>query len=76
MFSQYYVQNIEAKLRIHSGAVENIVTSVTASIATQSVTVPFLGTDGLFELMGEGYIEKWYDGTTDRLHIDFMEMQL
>ncbi|WP_278566862.1 chitobiase/beta-hexosaminidase C-terminal domain-containing protein [Emergencia timonensis] len=71
LFSQYYVQNIEAKLRIHSGAVENIVTSVTASIATQSVTVPFLGTDGLFELMGEGYIEKWYDGTTDRLHIDF-----
>ncbi len=52
LFSQYYVQNIEAKLRIHSGAVENIVTSVTASIATQSVTVPFLGTDGLFELMG------------------------
>lgn len=71
VFSQYYAQNIETKLRLYSGAVENIVTSVTASIATQSVTIPFLGTDGLFELTGEGYIEKWYDGTTDRLHIDF-----
>ena len=71
VFSQYYVQNIEAKLQLYSGAVENIVTSVTASKVTETVTVPFLGTDGLFELMGEGYIEKWYDGTTDRLHIDF-----
>lgn len=71
VFSQYYAQNIETKLRLYSGAVENIVTSVTASIATQSVTIPFLGTDGLFELTEEGYIEKWYDGTTDRLHIDF-----
>lgn len=71
VFSQYYAQNIETKLRLYSGAVENIVTSVTASIVTQSVTIPFLGTDGLFELTGEGYIEKWYDGTTDRLHIDF-----
>lgn len=71
VFSQYYVQNIETKLRIYSGAVEKIVTSVTAAGFTESVTVPFLGTDGLFELTGEGYIEKWYDGSTDRLHIDF-----
>ncbi len=72
VFSQYYVQNIEAKLHLYRGAVENIVTSVTVGgVITKSVTVPFLGTDGLFEMMGEGYIEKWYDGSTDRLHVDF-----
>lgn len=70
-FSQYYVQNIEARLRLHAGATENVVTSVTASfVGTTSAKVPFVGEGGLFGL-NNGYLEKWYDDAEDRLHIDF-----
>lgn len=58
-FSQYYVQNIEATLRIYSGATERIYTSITAAGATPSAAVDFIGEDALFELTQPGgYLEN------------------
>lgn len=69
-FSQYYVQNIEAKLRIYEGASEKISTTITAAGMDNSVSTGFIGENSLFEPQSEGcYIEKWYDGATDRLHL-------
>lgn len=77
-FSQYYVQNIEATLRIYSGATERIYTSITAAGATPSASVDFIGEDALFELTQPGgYLEKSYDGTRDRLCLDiYGDLQL
>lgn len=70
-FSQYYIQNIESKMRIHFGAKENIITSITAGGITMSVEIPFVDEGGLFSLSSnEGYFEKSYDGSRDRLMVD------
>ena len=67
-FSQYYVQNIEAKLTINAGASEYTYISVTARlIGTKSATIPFVGESGLFKLGIGGQFAKKYIPTKDRM---------
>ena len=70
-FTQYYVQNIEAALTLNAGANEKTYISVTASVAglvaTKSVTIPFVGSNGLFKLGADGQFTKRYIPAQDRM---------
>lgn len=67
-FTQYYVQNIEAALTLNAGANEYTYISVTASIVgTKSVTIPFVGSNGLFKLGADGQFTKRYIPAQDRM---------
>lgn len=67
-FTQYYVQNIEAALTLNAGANESTYISVTASIVgTKSVTIPFVGSNGLFKLGADGQFTKRYIPAQDRM---------
>lgn len=67
-FTQYYVQNIEAALTLNAGANESTYISVTASIVgTKSVTIPFVGSNGLFKLGANGQFTKRYIPAQDRM---------
>ena len=68
-FSQYYVQNIEAPLTIHVGAIEYVYTTLTVSSQNVGMPIEFIGANGLFQ-PGTGSITKDYDHTTDRLVVD------
>lgn len=67
--SQYYVQNIEVPLTLHSGAVEYGATAVVVSKTKQETSVPFIGSGSMFTI-NSGSVTKRYDGTADRLIID------
>lgn len=67
--SQYYVQNIEVPLTLHSGAVEYGVTAMIASTQKLQTSVPFIGGGSMFTI-SSGSVTKRYDGTVDRLIID------
>lgn len=71
--SQYYVQNIEVPLTLHSGAKEITYTGVYVSKLNITSAVNFIGdsnsSNSMFNL-ARGYIVKRYDGATDRLVID------
>lgn len=67
-FTQYYVQNIEAALTLNAGANEYTYISVTASfVGTKSVTIPFVGSNGLFKLGANGQFTKRYIPAQDRM---------
>ncbi len=68
-FSQYYVQNIETKLVLHSGATEYAVTAIALNNEEPiSTTVKFIGTSDAMFLMDEGTtVTKEYVPETDRL---------
>lgn len=70
-FTQYYVQNIEAALTLNAGANESTYISVTASflgvVTTKSVTIPFVGSKGLFKLGANGQFTKRYIPAQDRM---------
>lgn len=67
-FTQYYVQNIEAALTLNAGANEYTYFSVTASfVGTKSVTIPFVGSNGLFKLGADGQFTKRYIPAQDRM---------
>ena len=67
-FTQYYVQNIEAALTLNAGANEYTYISVTARIVgTKSVTIPFVGSNGLFKLGANGQFTKRYIPAQDRM---------
>lgn len=67
-FTQYYVQNIEAALTLNAGANEYTYISVTAKIVgTKSVTIPFVGSNGLFKLGANGQFTKRYIPAQDRM---------
>ena len=70
-FTQYYVQNIEAALTLNAGANESTYISVTASflgvVTTKSVTIPFVGSKGLFKLGADGQFTKRYIPAQDRM---------
>lgn len=69
VMNQYYVQNIEALLRMDSGAVENTLTGVDVTLfGIQNPCFPFIGNGGMF-LLTSGYLLKKYDPNTDRLNI-------
>ena len=67
-FTQYYVQNIEAALTLNAGANEYTYISVTAKfVETKSVTIPFVGSNGLFKLGANGQFTKRYIPAQDRM---------
>ena len=69
-FSQYYVQNVEVKETIHSGATLLVNVGVYLSASEQS-TVPFVGSSGAMFTLGQGaYVTKTYDAANDRLKLD------
>lgn len=73
VFSQYYVQNIEAALKVNAGAVETIQTAIwiNGSKTAYDTNATFFGNSsksGLFNI-SDGYVIKKYDPYTDRLNI-------
>ena len=69
-FSQYYVQNIEVPLTLEAGAIEKAVAYVAMSGANFAVALPFVGTSGSMFTITSGSAKKYYDGSTDRIHIE------
>ena len=65
-FSQYYVQNIETPLTLHSGAKETVSSGVYVSSKVFTTTIAFIGNDGMFQVK-TGSLTKDYDEATDRL---------
>ena len=69
-FNQYYVQNIEVPLTIHSGAVETgyFAMSITL-VGLQGAPVPFIGTNNTMFIIEDGYIVKDYLEGTGRMDV-------
>ena len=64
--SQYYVQNIEAPLEIQAGAIETVVSSVTADGRIQTASVKLIaGNNALFNIRS-GSLVKSYISSLDR----------
>lgn len=68
-FNQYYVQNIEAPLKLNAGANEKVFTAVNMSNQQFGASADFIGNSGMFRLTS-GYIIKRYNGSNDRLVFD------
>lgn len=73
-FSQYYVQNIESDYRVHKDATAyvygHLAVSMSGMMVNSNVPCSFIGEgDALFTIT-EGYIERRYDGLTDRITYD------
>ncbi|MDI9242493.1 InlB B-repeat-containing protein [Fusibacillus kribbianus] len=69
--NQYFIQNIEAKLILESGADEYIYTSIYAASAATSTAVHFIGNKGaMFSVEEGGYFTKQYLPAKDRLEIN------
>jgi len=66
--NQYYVQNIEAPLTLHAGAVEKVYTAVNMSSQAFAASAQFIGTGGMFNPSGS--ITKRYEGAADRIAFD------
>lgn len=75
---QYYVQNIETKLRLESGATEYLSFGVAMSVGKIFANTPFVvnhssSKTGLFKLGdNNSYLEKYYDKATDRMKYDIV----
>lgn len=74
-FNQYYVQNIECKLYLKKGAIEQLFSSVNASGSARSLSAGFIGSNlSMFRFSStagnDDYICKYYDGQRDRLVIE------
>ena len=69
-FSQYYIQSIETKLILKSGALEYVSTGVTASSASLPINVSFVTPSsyeyGMFKLGTAAQLIKYYDIEKDR----------
>lgn len=67
-FNQYFVQNIETKLILESGADEYVYTSIYASSMSASTSVHFIGNDNaLFSVSEGGTFTKEYLPDQDRV---------
>ncbi|MCD7859386.1 MAG: hypothetical protein LUH51_04340, partial [Firmicutes bacterium] len=64
--SQWYLQNIEAKLTIKAGASEYGFTALYASNTTVGSSVALVGSSGMFQLESGSSLVKSYDPSTDR----------
>ena len=73
-FSQYYVQNVESDYRVYSGAMAYVYGHLTASMGNTKVlaNVPagFIGEGDTLFTMANGYIERRFNGPTDRITYD------
>lgn len=65
-FNQYAVQNVEVPLTLHTGATETAYAAIYAGDSVNTASVPFIGSNGLFNLTS-GSLTKAYDGSTDRI---------
>ncbi len=77
LFSQYYLQNIEALLKVNSGSTMYAVAGLTVAspwVASQQLASPIIGTDaGLFRFVAdrtEDYMTLKYDSATDRMNLE------
>ncbi len=78
LFSQYYLQNVEANLKVNSGATMYAVTGLTAGSGilnqAKQVAAPIIGTSkGLFRFNADrkdDYITLKYDASTDRMNLE------
>ncbi len=78
LFSQYYLQNIEALLKVNSGSTMYAVTGLTAGSGIlnqmKQVSAPIIGTDkGLFRFNADrvdDYMTLKYEPTTDRMKVE------
>ena len=68
-FNQYYIQNVEVKEVIKSGATLVCNAAIYASGVNEN-TVSFMGSDGMFRLSSGAQVTKYYDAAIDRLIID------
>jgi len=68
--SQYYVQNIEVPLTLHSGATEYAYTTIYMSSAAFGSSVGFIASSGAMFNLTSGYVVKHYDGSKDRLMVE------
>lgn len=73
VINQYYVQNIECKLKLWAGATEKTLTGMYMSLeGIEKVPHPtfvFIGNGGMFNLT-QGYLTKKYVPSSDRLEIE------
>ncbi len=73
-FSQYYVQNVESDYRVYAGASAYVYGHLTATMSgakiLANVQAGFIGNGETLFTMSNGYIERRYDGTTDRITYD------
>ena len=70
--NQYYVQNVEAPMRLYKGATEYVCTCVNASSSYYAAnSIEFIGSNGMFKLTGNNtdYITKRYHANVDRLEV-------
>lgn len=65
-FSQYFIQNIEVPLTMNAGATEKVFSGVYAMDTTNTTTINFIGSDGMFNIKS-GSFTKDYDENNDRL---------
>ncbi|MBQ9991804.1 MAG: hypothetical protein IJP33_00055, partial [Firmicutes bacterium] len=68
--SQYYIQNIEVPLTLHSGAQEYSYTTIYMTGADYGSSVAFIGAGSSMFNLSSGYVTKRYDGSTDRLIVE------
>ena len=68
--SQYYIQNIEVPLTLHTGAKETGYTGLYMSKTNFPSSVNFFGQSDCMFCLTSGYLVKRYDGASDRLVID------
>ena len=66
-FSQYYIQNVECKLKMYAGAEEVVFGALDAAGATYDCSLVFIGGDGSMFNIADGYILKYYDYEQDKL---------
>lgn len=66
--SQYYVQNIEAKLVLNAGAKETVFTAPNMSSSAWPASATFIGAGGMFQITS-GSITKQYLPDTDQLQV-------
>ncbi len=71
IFSQFYVQNVEAKLTVYAGGSVYAVAAVSARLAGEQQAVSTLigPSDALFTLLN-GYADMKYEASTDRVSLD------
>lgn len=70
--SQYYVQNVEAPMRIYKGATEYVWSVVNMNSSTYPVSaLEFIGANGMFTLTGgsSDYVTKRFHANVDQLEI-------
>ncbi len=70
-FSQYYVQNIEARLTVYKGATTEVAVAIVAQGQIATSSAAFIGEGGLFHVTEDGgYITRIYDSATDRTNYE------